>query len=71
MLYLFESTHLVIRAEKIGRENKILLKIIPVPRHISSQCGMAIELEPKESERLKIILEREGVPFVLHQNTHD
>jgi len=44
MLFLFQSTHDVILAEKAIRTRKIPCRVIPVPRSVSSQCGMALEI---------------------------
>lgn len=45
MLFLFESTHAVMKAERICIKNDVYYKIVPVPRSISSQCGMALEVK--------------------------
>jgi Putative Se/S carrier protein-like len=47
MLFLFQSTHDVILAERAIRSRKIPCRVIPVPRSVSSQCGMALDI-PKE-----------------------
>jgi hypothetical protein len=51
MLLLFQSTHDVILAEKALRLAGIPRRVIPVPRSISSQCGMALEITPDHAER--------------------
>ncbi|MFH0866060.1 MAG: DUF3343 domain-containing protein [Bacteroidota bacterium] len=56
MLYLFESTHLVINAEKRCMEKGMKYKIIPVPRNISHECSMAIEIADKHEKELDEIL---------------
>jgi hypothetical protein len=48
-LFLFKSTHDVIKAERLCISNTIPCKVIPVPRDISSECGMAIQIDNKES----------------------
>jgi hypothetical protein len=50
MLLLFRSTHDVIKAEKALRQQRIPRRVIPVPRSISSQCGMALEIAPEHAE---------------------
>lgn len=44
-LILFQSTRDVIKLERNLSEKKIPFKVIPVPRSLSSECGMAIEIE--------------------------
>lgn len=38
----FHSTHLAIKAERALRAASIDVRMIPVPRHISSNCGVAV-----------------------------
>jgi len=57
-VFLFESVHRVMRAEKILKGKGIKIDLIPVPREISSDCGVAIELSgDSESEALLILKE--------------
>jgi len=44
VVYLFPSANYVMKAEKILKERKIAHKIIPVPRHISSDCGVCLRI---------------------------
>jgi len=39
---LFDSVHHALRSEKILKELGIPHKLIPVPRHISSDCGVCL-----------------------------
>ncbi len=41
-IFLFRNTREVLKAEKWCVENRIIHKIMPVPRHISSECGMCL-----------------------------
>ena len=56
---LFESVHRVMKAEKILKEKGIEVDLIPVPREISSDCGVAVELT-KESEEKALLILREN-----------
>ena len=60
-LVLFKSTRAVIKAERLGKKNGIRCSIIPVPRTISSECGMAIEVDPVTLTLFKDICLREGI----------
>jgi len=40
---LFRSIHDVLRAEKYLKKTGALFEIVPVPRHISSECGVCIK----------------------------
>ena len=39
---LFQSISSALRAEKILKKEGIAYKLIPVPRHLSSDCGVCI-----------------------------
>lgn len=40
---IFYSVHHAMRSEKILKEMGIPHKLIPVPRHISSDCGVCVQ----------------------------
>lgn len=44
VVYLFPSSNYVMKAEKILKELGIAHKIIPVPRHLSSDCGVCLRI---------------------------
>lgn len=58
---LFPSIHYAIRAEKKARENGISVKLIPVPRHLSSDCGVCLRCSPDQSESLERLFQQESV----------
>lgn len=62
MLFLFQSTHDVILAERAIRTRKIPCRVIPVPRSISSQCGMALEITKEYTVEAARLLETEVLP---------
>ena len=47
-LMLFDSIHQVLSAEKILKKNDLKIELQPVPRTISSSCGMCIAIEQNE-----------------------
>jgi hypothetical protein len=50
---LFQSVSHVISAERILKDTQVPHKIIPVPRKISSDCGVCIRFLPEHSELIK------------------
>ena len=58
-VFLFESVHRVMKAEKLLKGQGIKVDLIPVPREISSDCGVAVEL-PAESEEKALLILREN-----------
>jgi hypothetical protein len=53
---LFKSVSHVMHAERILKEAHVPHKIIPVPRVISSECGVCIRLLPENREGFESIL---------------
>lgn len=56
MVLLFDSTSAALLAEKLLKKASISFKIIPVPRHISSDCGVCIRFFPPDREKIEEIL---------------
>jgi hypothetical protein len=54
-IFLFESVHRVMRAEKVLKGRGIAVDLIPVPREVNSDCGVAVEVDTGSGvETLKI-----------------
>jgi len=47
MIYylLFFTTHDVLKAEKVLKKNNVAIELVPVPRNLSSDCGMCIKFD--------------------------
>lgn len=63
-LFTFANTHRVIRAERILRGHGLGVEVIPTPKEISSECGMALLVEDGEFQEALEILKTEGVEVV-------
>jgi hypothetical protein len=59
---LFHSTAHVMRGEKVLDQAGVRVKMIPTPRQISSDCGVALRFDRQESDRVAAILAENGVP---------
>lgn len=55
------SIHFVLKAEKILKKNNISHDVIPVPREISSDCGMAVEFACHDKDRVADLLMSDGL----------
>jgi len=44
---LFKAVSYALKAEKILKADKIQHKLIPVPKQISSDCGICLRFEPQ------------------------
>ncbi len=55
---LFHTTSAVFRAEKLFAQCGILYKLIPTPRQLSSECGIALRFDADRCEEVHALLER-------------
>ncbi len=58
---LVYSTAHALKAEKALQRAGISCKLIPVPRHISSDCGVCIRIRRADQEEALEVLESAGV----------
>lgn len=58
---LFSSVHFAIQAEKLIKEKGISGKLIPVPRHLSSDCGVCLRVPWEKREEILFLLQQAGV----------
>jgi len=59
---LFDSTSQVMRGETLLGQAGVRVKMIPTPRQISSDCGLALRFNREEAERVVTILSENSVP---------
>jgi hypothetical protein len=60
-IILFPSIHFAFRAEKLTKEEGIAYKLVPVPRHLSSDCGVCLRIPWEKKEEVLGILTQSGV----------
>jgi selenide,water dikinase len=65
---LFKNTRDLIKAEKSLADAGLLPKIIPVPKYISSECGMAIEFDNVFIGRAFQVINAAGISVRMHEN---
>jgi Putative Se/S carrier protein-like len=53
---LFESVSHALRAEKIFKAAGISCKLIPVPRRLSSDCGICLRFDSAAKARVETVL---------------
>lgn len=64
---VFNSIHRVMKAEKILKQKKAAILLIPVPRALHSDCGLAIRYEAAlQQEVYSILAEEELLPAELY-----
>ena len=58
---LFPSIYFALRAEKKSKEKGLSVRLIPVPRHLSSDCGVCLRISWEQRETIESLLKKEGV----------
>ncbi len=53
---LFNSVQHALRAEKLLKAADIPCKLIPVPRHLGSDCGVCLRFDPSLRSRIETAL---------------
>jgi len=56
LIFILESIHQVLHAEKVLHTAGLDFDIIPVPKEINPECGMALEVDPKEKDQINAAL---------------
>lgn len=60
-LLIFNSVHKVMKAEKLLKGAGLNARVMPVPRQLSSDCGLSLALPFDECERAMSVLSLGGV----------
>ena len=60
-IILFDSIHYTIKADKLLQGSGYSYKIVTTPREISSDCGMSIETNAEEYDKICEYLEKNNI----------
>ena len=58
LILIFRGTHQVLSAEKRLKGGGVSLRLVPVPRRLTSDCGLAIRIPLDLRDRARDILSR-------------
>lgn len=58
---LFHTNSAALRAEKKLVAGGFTVKLIPTPRELSSDCGIALRFDWSQTEQVRVLLEAEHV----------
>ncbi len=61
---LFHTTNAALQAEKVLRQGGVAVKLIPVPRKLSTDCGVALRFPWEEVEKVRERVEGAGVEIL-------
>lgn len=59
LLAVFNSAHRVMKAESLLKEHRLPMLLMPAPRQLQTDCGLAIRFEEEHRESIMHDLERE------------
>jgi hypothetical protein len=72
LVAIFHSIHRVMKAEKVLKAAGADILLIPVPRQLTADCGLAIRYAPQEHGRVEEILRGDGLePSELYRRVGD
>ena len=63
LVILVPTTSHAIRIERILKKARMEVKLVPVPRHLSSDCGVAVRISSDERLRCEELIESAGASF--------
>jgi len=58
---IFHSIHRVMKAEKVLKAKQLEILLIPVPRQLASDCGLAIRFSPDSQGAVEAALAEAGL----------
>lgn len=63
LIMTFPSTHSAMKAERALSEANLRAIVIPVPRHITADCGIALRFSSERRSEVEAVLASVGVEF--------
>jgi len=62
-IVIFYSTSGAIKTESLAKKLGLTVKLIPVPRHLSSDCGICLRFYSDDLEKIKKLLVENKIEF--------
>jgi hypothetical protein len=66
IIIVFHSTHDAINAERMCLRSGLRCQAIPVPREITAECGIALEVNPEDKIAVQSLFEKENISAIFH-----
>jgi len=60
---IFYSTSAAIRTESLARKVKLEVKLITVPRHLSSDCGICLRFNNEDKQKIEEIIKENKIEY--------
>ena len=61
-VFVFKSTYLTFRAERAFKSAGIACSLVTKPRHVSSDCGLAVRIATDKKTDAGAVLEKSAIP---------
>lgn len=61
-ILVLPSIHYVIMVEKEALAQGVKVNLVPVPRQISTDCGMVVKFDEKDLDWILALMSRAGMP---------
>lgn len=61
LVAIFNNIHRVMKAEKLLKERRLDMLLIPAPRSLQSDCGLAIRYAEKDRREIEAVLSGAGL----------
>ncbi len=66
LIALFPTTRNAIRAQKVCKQKGITCRMIPVPKDLSSECGIALEFDLADDQKIKVLFVNDKIEAGFH-----
>ena len=63
IIFTFYSTHLALEFERELKSSEINVKTTPVPRQISSSCGLSGRINDHDLEKVKALCKEKNIEY--------
>lgn len=64
---IFNSTRDVVTAEELCRRQGIAVKVVPMPKEYSKNCGMALCIDEEREQELVELMEKENIDVTIQR----
>ena len=69
---ILSSIHYVLKAEQLLKEAAVAHDVVPVPREVSADCGMAIVFDPAALAQVQALLAKASITIArIHRREAD
>ncbi|MFA8300539.1 MAG: DUF3343 domain-containing protein [Hyphomicrobiales bacterium] len=68
---MFENIRQVIKTEKYARTEQLYHKVMPVPRDISSECGMCLLVDAEALDSIQVFLQLNKISYRVEERNYE